>query len=415
MVGKLKKVFYFPVATYFRFFAGIRLRRWHPRIIVVTGSNGKTTLFHLLEAQIGAKARYSHHANSSFGVPFNILGLERKTLLKSEWFRLFLLAPFQAFAPVPKEKLYVVECDCDRPGEGKFLAEFLRPEVVLWLSISRTHGMNFEGLPFKTVEEAIAYEFGYFLEYCSKFAIIDGDSPLEQAQIGRTNAEIKQINKTGNFEKYSVDKEGTRFVINNNQYKFSALLPEEVFYAIAMCKETVDYLDFPFDPSFSKFVLPPARGSIFEGVKDLTIVDSSYNASLSSMSAILNMYQQFPGKKKWAVIGDMLEQGAGEREEHEKLAELLKKYKFEQLILLGPRVTKYTYPLLRSENIVCFENPRDVLDFIIEHISGGETILFKGARFMEGIIEHLLKNKSDVAKLSRREKIWEIRRKKWGL
>jgi hypothetical protein len=47
-------------------------------------------------------------------------------------------------------------------------------------------------------------------------------------------------------------------------------------------------------------------------------------------------------------------------------------------------------------------------------LQGGETILFKGARFMEGVIENLLVDKKDAAKLVRREKIWEIRRKQWG-
>ncbi|HSA83722.1 MAG TPA: hypothetical protein VLF20_02440, partial [Patescibacteria group bacterium] len=89
MISRLKRMFYFPVAWYFRFFAGIRLRLWNPRVIVVTGSNGKTTLFHLLESQLREKARFSHHANSSFGIPFYILGLERKTLLKKEWLSLF--------------------------------------------------------------------------------------------------------------------------------------------------------------------------------------------------------------------------------------------------------------------------------------------------------------------------------------
>ena len=70
MLSRLKRLLYFPIASYFRFFAVLRLRRWNPRIVVVTGSNGKTTLLHMLEAQLGAKARYSHHANSSFGIPF---------------------------------------------------------------------------------------------------------------------------------------------------------------------------------------------------------------------------------------------------------------------------------------------------------------------------------------------------------
>lgn len=420
MLAQIKRLLYFPIASYFRFFAAIRLRRWNPRVVVVTGSNGKTTLFHLLESQIRDKAKFSHHANSSFGLPFTILGLTRKTLLKSEWITLFLLTPFRVFAPLPKETIFVAEADCDRPGEGKFLAEFLHPEMVLWISTSRTHAMNFEHLvdrkKFTTVEQAIAYEFGYFLEYCSNFAVIDGDEPLQLEQVKRTKAEIKKITKAKHFEKYAIDKEGTKFTIDNTNYSFSAMLPEVSFHAIQMCKEAVAYLQLPFDPKFSHFVIPPGRGSLFQGIKNTTIIDSCYNANLSSMQVILDMYKKFPGENKWAVIGDMLEQGRGEKEQHEKLAALLNTYDFEKVILLGPRVSTFSYPLLKNKKLVAtFENPKHVLDYILENIKGGETILFKGARFMEGIIEHLLTNKADASKLSRREKVWEIRRKQWGL
>ena len=135
MLRSIKNFLYFPIARYFIFFAGIYLRRWNPTIVVVTGSSGKTTLLHLLESQIGRRARYSHKANSSFGIPFDVLGLSRKTLFKTEWFRLFLSAPVRAFRPRPQEKIYIVEADCDRPYEGKFLASFLKPDVVLWINV----------------------------------------------------------------------------------------------------------------------------------------------------------------------------------------------------------------------------------------------------------------------------------------
>jgi UDP-N-acetylmuramyl pentapeptide synthase len=75
MVHTLKKKLYFVVANYFRFFARIVLERWQPQVIVVTGSNGKTTLLHLIESQLKDQAIYSHKANSAFGVPFHILGI----------------------------------------------------------------------------------------------------------------------------------------------------------------------------------------------------------------------------------------------------------------------------------------------------------------------------------------------------
>ena len=97
MFRLLKKKLYFTVAFYFRIFAKIQLRIWKPRIVVVTGSSGKTTLLHLIESQLGEKARYSHHANSMFGIAFDILGLKREKLVVTEWIYLVLAAPFRAF------------------------------------------------------------------------------------------------------------------------------------------------------------------------------------------------------------------------------------------------------------------------------------------------------------------------------
>lgn len=425
MIFWLKKHLYFFVAWYFRFFAVLRLNRWSPKIILVTGSNGKTTLLHLLAAQLGGLARYTFHANSSFGIPFNILNLERKTLLKREWFGLFLKAPINVFLPLPKEKIFVVEADVDRPGEGRFLASFLRPEVVLWVGVARTHGMNFENLVaagrFGSVVEAIAYEFGYFLEYCRNLAVINGDIAEEVAQEKRARCDIVEVKKKGILREYSLGEKGTVFRIDKEKYVFKDLLPEEIFYGIKMCKLAIEYLGEEFDTRFENFKLPPGRSSLFKGIWEITIVDSCYNANLSSMRAILKMFVKFESKHKWVVLGDMLEQGEGEREEHERLAELIDVGNFERVVLMGPRVSEYTYPKLLSlrveldKSVERFLGPKETLDYLLENLKGGETILFKGARFMEGIIENLLFDKKDVAKLSRREEIWEKRRKNFGL
>ena len=86
---------------------------------------------------------------------------------------------------------------------------------------------------------------------------------------------------------------------------------------------------------------------------------------------------------------------------------------------MGPRITKYTLPkileIAPKTDVVSFLEPREVLNYLQKNIRGGETIFFKGARFLEGVIQHLLKNKSDTLKLCRREKVWVERRKKWGL
>src|SRR5476651_1998423 len=101
MLNSLKKRLYFVVASYFVFWAKFVLRRWKPRIIIITGSSGKTTLLHMVEAQIGSQAIYSHNANSAFGISFQLLDLPPNVPSKLAWIKYMLLAPFHLFRFTP--------------------------------------------------------------------------------------------------------------------------------------------------------------------------------------------------------------------------------------------------------------------------------------------------------------------------
>jgi len=420
MIRVIKRIFYFPLAYYFRFWAKIALNSWKPIIVVITGSSGKTTLLHLIESQIGNKAKYSHHANSAFGIPFNILGLRRKKLTIDEWIFLFLLAPSQAFRTNPKEKLYIVEADCDRPGEGKFLASFLKPEITLWINSGLTHSINFDYLvknkSFPTVEEAIANEFGSFLKYTKKLAIVNGDNSLIQQNLKEIKIPIEIASKKS-LDLYKINENSTEFIIEDKKYSFNFIAPKDMFYSIKMTKLLTKTLNLPFDATFKNLVLPPGRNSIFQGIKDTKIIDSTYNATPDGVKITLEMFDKYPSKNKWIILGDMIELGDKEKDKHEELAEIINSMDLAKAILIGPRISKYTYPKLNlpADKVHHFILPKDGLDYILENIKGGETILFKGARFLEGIIEHLLLNKKDIDNLVRRETVWQNRRKAWGL
>jgi hypothetical protein len=51
----------------------------------------------------------------------------------------------------------------------------------------------------------------------------------------------------------------------------------------------------------------------------------------------------------------------------------------------------------------------------LEQLKGGEAILFKGAGFLEGVIEVLLADQDDKAKLVRQDGMQQRRRKDFGL
>jgi UDP-N-acetylmuramoyl-tripeptide--D-alanyl-D-alanine ligase len=426
MIDTLKEVFYFYAASYFKFFAQIKLSRWKPRIVVVTGSSGKTTLLHFVESQLKSEAVFSHHANSAIGVPFDILGLHRKTLKPIEWISLVFSAPFKAFSTIPNKNIYVAEADCDRPGEGKFLAEFLKPEVTLWVSLSRTHSVNYDSLvsekKYENVEDAISYEYGYFLENTFGQAIINGDNQYIFKQTDRSKAKIVALSEKYLLNKFTLLKDKTEFIIRNENFSFNALLPKEIFYDISMVKSLCEYFKIDFDPTFSQLELPTGRTSVYKGVKNTTLVDSSYNANLSSMEVILNMFEIMNTENKWVVLGDMKELGKEEKEEHEKLAEILSTMKLERVLLLGPAITKYTAPKLKEmwikqEKVISFDTHAEVLKYLKENITGGETILFKASQSLvfDGFIQNLLENPDEIKKLPRRETFWNEYRAARGL
>ncbi len=424
MLSDFKKRFYFVVAAYFAFWAGLVLRRWHPRVIVITGSSGKTTLLQLVEAQLGAAATYSHHANSAIGIPFHLLALKTNVTFPFGWIRQFALAPFKAWRRPPQTKLYVVEADCDRPGEGKFLARLLHPEVTLWVSVYRTHSMNFEKLvqggKFKTHEQAIGYEFGYFAAATLKLLAVDGDSSEIKAQISRVNSNVITQQVSANaITKFGLNSKHTCYTIKGQSIQLPGVHPKEIGVSLQLVNSLLEYLKQPLDPSYKNLVMPPGRSSVFKGKRDITIVDSTYNTGLASTTAMLKLFNTYPGNRKWLVLGDILEQGSLERDEHERLAQVVKAISVEQVILLGPRTAAHTYPILKKDlpniPVVSFENPKEVLDYLEAHLQGGETLFFKGGRFLEGVIEQLLADEKEAAHLVRREASWVKRRQKWGL
>jgi UDP-N-acetylmuramoyl-tripeptide--D-alanyl-D-alanine ligase len=418
----IKRRLYFLVATYFAFWAKFVLRRWKPRIIVVTGSSGKTTTLHLLEAQIGDKALYSHHANSAIGIPFHILGMSPNVLSKGDWISRFILAPFYIFRRIPDQKIYVVEADCDRPHEGFFTSKFLKPEVVIWVSVSRTHSMNFDRLvksgQFPNYESAIAHEFGYFVEQATKLVLVNGDQEPLISQLDRrkTGVTVKQAS-VEKISRYQLTKKGTVFNIGKQVIKIPGLQPKKLGVSLQLIDDLLSYLKLPIDLEYMNFTLPPGRSNFLNGKKDTVLIDSTYNTGMDATAGLLELFSHYPAKQKWLVVGDILEQGGNEKSEHEELANLIMESAPEHVILLGSRTKKYTYPLLKSSNKIVnsFTSPKAVLDYLEKNIKGGEAILFKGAQGLEGVVEQLLADPKDSENLVRREASWVKRRQGWGL
>ena len=419
-VSDFKKKFYFSVAGYFQHLANIVLKRWHPRIIAVTGSAGKTTMMKMLEHEMGKKAHYSHDANSAFGVPFDVIGLKGIKGSKLRWIWLLVAAPFKALFTFRRKEFYVVEIDGERPHEAEFLAEWLHPEITIWVSIGTSHAVQFEKEvekgKFDDVEEAITAEFANLPENTLKRVYIDADSKDMVEATKGLKAKVIPIKKS-DLKKYVVYPDSTDFTYGDTTFHFDHPEPRDIAYNLFVLKDLMKYLKLKFNPDFSGLIIAPGRCSHFKGYKGIDIVDSSYNAHMISMASVLDMVKRMHAEHKWLVIGDIVDQGSMTESEHEKLAKLIADVRPEKVILVGKRTKKYTAPKLKELGIsaVATTDPRKALEYIQKRVRGRETLIFKGSQYLEWIIEKLLLDPRDAKKLCRRDRGARRRRKAWGL
>ena len=419
-VSNCKKRFYFVAAKYFRHFANRVLKRWKPTIIAVTGSAGKTTMLNMLEHEMGELAHYSHNANSAFGVSFDLLGLRGVNGSKLRWIHLFFAAPIKSLFKRFPQRYYVVEIDGERPHEAEFLAEWLKPDVTIWVSIGLSHAVQFEKVveegKFKDLSEAITSEFANLPANTSKRVYIDADSKLMVEATKGIKAKVIPIKKT-EMKKYVVYPDSTDFTYGDTTFHFDRPEPKDIAFNLFVLKDLMKYLKLKFNPDFIGMEAAPGRSSHFKGYKGIDIVDSSYNAHMISMTSTLDMAKRMHAERKWLVIGDIVDQGSLAEEEHRKLAKLIAAVKPDKVVLVGRRTKQYTAPELKELGVsaVATLDPKKALEYIKKHVTGRETLIFKGSQYLEWIIEKLLLNPDDAKKLCRREKAAVQRRKNWGL
>ncbi len=418
-VTKLKKKLYLSVANYFKFWANISLQKWHPRIVVVTGSAGKTTMLNLIESQLGEKAHYSHNANSAYGIAFDILGMRGITGSKAHWVSLFVKAPLRAFSFHRKQKFYIVEADGERPHEAEWIAKWLRPEVSIWVTLGRSHAVFYEkevaAGHFANVDAAITHEFSTIPANTRKLVILDGDNQRMLDSTDDIRAKRIAVSKDS-LKKYEVFPDKAVFTFDGHKFIFHDPMPRDVVTQLVMLEELMNYLKLPVNYDLANFKMPPARSNYLEGKKGIKIIDSSYNAHIISMTTVLDMVKVLKADHKWLVIGDIIDQGQLEGEEHEKLAQLLLDAEAEKIIMIGRRTKKYTYPLIKDKaDVVSFDKPQQALKYLEKNLTGKETVIFKGSQYLEWIVEKLLAHPEDVENLARQDEAHRRRRESWGL
>ncbi|MEI6462925.1 MAG: Mur ligase family protein [bacterium] len=511
----MNNIFTKTLLAYLRVCAKLQLKKHRPYIIGVSGSAGKTSTMHAVYAILKdyKKCKYSKKANSHTGIPLDILDLHPKDYTSIEWIKLSFLCIWKLITYWEKYDIYVVELgvdDINEPKNMKYLLKILVPDIAIYLNVNSVHGANYENkvndklllnLPeekskyLEQIKDLIAKDKNLLIQAVDKsgLVVLNSDDPrvLKSKELASaTTYLVKEIpekeakmlvadEKLDALMRKSVKEETTIYysntrnqggfafdlIVNSKLYTIhfpTLILPKHFAVTFASALAIAYYLKLDMEGAIESliqnFEMEPGRSTIFKGIHNSIIIDSSYNSSKESCMDMLDLLSSYKfqeldksQKKKpyrIAVLGDMRELGTNSRIEHEDLANIAFD-KADEFFLVGVDMKNYFIPKLLTLGINKYkihwfdkagdvakaikkffsayfdtkDSFSDVDDFYSKYIDKQTfqsdylpVILVKGSQntiFLEIVVEQLLNNPLDKEKLCRRGKIWDKQRVKY--
>ena len=380
------------VLNYIRFFAKLQLakvqflqKKKHKQldIVGITGSAGKSSTLLACQSVFpkNFKVKTNNGCNSESGLPLSFLNLKINDYSPISWLKILFLAPIKYLTNWKTYDILILEMGVDSaswPKNMDYLLSIVKPNIGIFLNVSPVHLLCFDSL------DQIATEKAKLVNQ-AKVAIINPNDKLVTKYT--TNKNIINITPTEiKFENF--------FLPPVYNIGFGAALSLAQLFNIPQ-KEAIKNIQ-------QSFSLPPSRSSILKGIKNTTIIDSSYNSSPIACQELLKFLSTFKSKKI-AVLGDMRELGKSTPIEHRNIYATAVK-SADIIISIGPQTKKYFGP--KSKKFVYWWQ---AVEYLQNTIKGDETILIKGSQntiYLEELIKTILADPKDSSKLCRQSPWW---------
>ncbi len=345
------------IAKYYR-------NKFRPKVVAITGSNGKTTVKEMVAHIAQRKYRVlkaKESFNNDIGVPLTLLELNDEI------------------------EVLILEMEMNELGGIRRLCEMSSPQIGVITNISETH------LEFMKTKEGVASEKRELLESLpvSGTAILNRDDPL-----------VMKISEGFKGEKITFGlASDADFFAQNPQYfpdftitllnkKYRLFLPsvgEGNLYnslaSIAVARALGIELTTAIS-SLSDFRSPSLRYQIVN-LKSYKILLDCYNANPVSMREALKTLKIIAPKRKIGVLGDMKELGKDSERLHYQLGQEAKRY-LDFLIALGEFggavVAGARKEGMPEDKTFPVKDTSAVLSLLLDILKPYDTILVKGSR-----------------------------------
>ncbi len=410
------------------------LKKYKPIVIGITGSVGKTStkeaIYAVLKNHFGEKKvrKNEKNYNNEIGVPLTIFNLKTGGGSILKWIPKFIKMVYMLLVKVDYPDFLVLEMGADKPGDIKYLLDFVKHKIGVVTTVGDipVHVEFFEN-PDKVAEEkktmvklldkdGIAI-LNYDDDRVRKMAD-DIDAKVitfglnEKADIKATNYELKLLFDKENVSElnFKLDFKGSSVpakLINvlGTQHLYSALAGAAV--GIIFNVNLVE-----ISQAIKEIVPLPGRMHLLKGIKNSVIIDDSYNAAPLSMEAGLDAIKAFEGKRKIAVLGDMLEIGRYSEKAHiqigKKAGEIV-----DLIFAIGNSAEFIAQGAigagLDENKIFKFSTSEEAKLIIQKEIKENDIIFVKGSQSirMEKVIEEIMAEPEKAKQLLvRQDKAW---------
>ena len=180
----------------------------------------------------------------------------------------------------------------------------------------------------------------------------------------------------------------SRYELYPDKYKMDVPVGGEAFVYNSLAAISVGkLLDIPIDNitrGIKNFELSKMRLDIQKTEQGYTIINDCYNANYDSMKSAIEYLKATEGKRKIAVLGDMLELGEFSKELHEKVGKVVAENDIDILITVGSEAKNIANVAQKNgiEKVYTFENNKDATDKLKKILAVDDVALIKASNSM---------------------------------
>ena len=392
-------------------FAKATLRKYQPQIVIIVGSIGKTStkeaIYTVLERKFKVRRSIKNY-NNEIGVPLTILGSPSGEKSFLRWLKIFFKAIFfNIFRNRNYPQILVLEMAADKPGDLKYLMNIISRKllkVIVLTGIAPVH-LEFFGSMDNIFKEKTT-PFSYLEK--NNFAIVNKDDCDFERVKEKIHSNLLSYGLSQGSDlkaqEIDYDRVGLKFEFKYKDKIISSRLEGAIakhqLYALLGAVAVGISFNISLDESLEalkKYQILPGRMRKLKGIKKTILIDDTYNSSPEAVKKTLQALIDFPfGKRKIAVLGDMLELGQGSEKFHRQVGGIVTKLGIDYLITFGEE-SKYIFDEARKTGFSVdqsfqFDDIEKIIDFIKNLIIPDDILLIKGSRAMK--MEEIIKKVS---------------------